>query len=328
MKKFKAYRVFNEDGKVSGRLVEATLDELDPGQVVIKAAWSSVNYKDALAATGAGKIMKRMPLIGGIDVSGHVLHSEDPRYKEGDAVLVTGYDLGVDHDGGYAEIVRVPGDWVVPLPQGLSLEDAMTIGTAGFTAGLSVLRMEQNGLRPANGPVIVLGASGGVGSVAVDCLAALGYEVVAVTGKDSEHEYLRHLGAKQVLSRQALEMGKRPLEKSLWAGAVDPVGGEMLAWLTRTMKNHGVIASCGLTGGIDLNTTVLPFILRGVCLLGIDSVFCQREHREEVWRRMSTDMRPRHLREMTRVVTLEQLDEVFASLIKGGVKGRTVVKLD
>lgn len=327
MEKFKAYRLLEENGQVSGRLVELGLDDLDPGEVLIRNSHSSVNYKDALAATGTGRIVRRFPLIGGIDVAGSVAASSDARFREGDAVLVTGYGMGVEHDGGYAEYSRVPGDWVVPLPQGLSAYDAMAIGTAGFTAALAIMRMEQNGLRPTNGPVAVTGASGGVGSVAVDLLAGLGYEVTAISGKDDQHEYLRHLGATQVLSRHTLEMGKKPLEKAIWAGAVDPVGGEMLAWLTRTMKPHGSIANCGLTGGTELYTTVMPFILRGVNLLGIDSVQCPMEVRRRTWQRLAGNMRPRHLKEMTRTIGFEQLPETFDALLKGRIKGRVVVKI-
>jgi len=327
MKLFKAYRIYNDAGRIHGRFEDTTLDELDPGEVVIRGQYSDVNYKDALAATGAGKILKRFPLIGGVDVAGKVASSSDARYQEGDAVLVTGYDLGVGHDGGYAAYTRVPADWVVPLPAGLSAFEAMAIGTAGFTAALAVERMEANGLTPQSGPVVVCGASGGVGSVAVDILAGRGYEVTAITGKDAEHVYLRALGAKEVLSRHTLEMGTKPLEKSLWAGAVDPVGGTTLAWLTRTMKQHGVIASCGLTGGIEFATTVMPFILRGVSLLGIDSVQCPMELRRKVWARLASDLRPRHLDAITNTVAFEQLPEVFEALLKGAMKGRTVVNI-
>jgi acrylyl-CoA reductase (NADPH) len=324
---FKAFRIFNDDGKIQGRVVDATLNELGVGDVVIKAAYSSVNYKDALAATGAGKIVRRFPLIGGVDVAGTVVSSSEPRVREGDAVLVTGHDLGVAHDGGYSAYVRVPSDWVVPIPGGLTPLDAMTLGTAGFTAALSIIRLEQNGLRSGTGPVIVTGATGGVGSVAVACLAALGYKVTAVTGKDHEHEYLRSLGAAEVLSRSTLEMGKRPLEKTTWAGAVDPVGGEMLAWLTRTMMYGGSIACSGLTGGVDLHTTVLPFILRGVNLLGIDSVMCPAPLRAEVWRRLASDMKPVTLNAIATLIDFDGLPAAFEALLKGEARGRTVVRV-
>ena len=324
---FKAFKVFDEDGKTTGRVVDTTLDELSAGDVVIKAAYSSVNYKDALAGTGAGKIIRRFPLISGIDVSGTVASSTDARFREGDEVLVTGYDLGVTHDGGFSQFVRVPADWVVPVPSGLSLLDVMAIGTAGFTAALSVVEMELNGLTPAGGPVIVTGATGGVGSLAVLFLAARGYRVTALTGKDGEHEYLRSLGATDVVSRNGLEMGTRPLEKTLWAGAVDSVGGNILAWLTRTMIYGGCIASSGLTGGTDLHTTVLPFILRAVKLLGIDSAMCPSSRRQDVWRRVAADLKPSGLHLIAREIGLDQLPAAFATLLKGGARGRFVVRL-
>jgi NADPH2:quinone reductase len=327
---FSAFRVFEQGGKIQGRVVQATVDELSAGDVahvLIRAAYSSVNYKDALAATGAGRILRRLPLIAGIDVSGIVESSSDPRFTKGQPVLVTGFDLGVASDGGYAEYVRVPADWVVAIPDGLTAFEVMAIGTAGFTAALSILEMERNGLRPANGPVIVTGATGGVGSVAVEVLAGLGYQISALTGKDDQHAYLRSLGAKDVLSRNGLQMGTRPLEKSMWAGAVDPVGGETLAWLTRTMMYGGSIASSGLTGGTEVHTTVLPFILRGVKLLGIDSVMCPMGPRLEIWRRLATDMKPGNLRTIAREVRLSDLPAVFPELLKGTARGRTVVKL-
>jgi NADPH2:quinone reductase len=324
---FDAFKVFDDTGTISGRIVRLSLDELSEGAVVIKAAFSSVNYKDALAATGTGKIMRRFPLVGGIDVAGTVESSADSRFKAGDPVLVTGYDLGVAHDGGFAAYVRVPAEWVVPLPDGLSLFEAMAIGTAGFTAALSIVEMERNGLAPSSGPVIVTGATGGVGSIAIQALAARGYSVTALTGKAHEAGYLRILGAKDVLIRGSLEMGTRPLEKSMWAGAVDPVGGDVLAWLTRTMMYGGCIASSGLTGGTELKTTVLPFILRGVKLLGIDSVMCPAAPRLEVWRRLAADLRPAHLATTTRTLSLGELPDAFATLLGGQARGRFVVDL-
>ncbi|MDE1990283.1 MAG: oxidoreductase [Betaproteobacteria bacterium] len=324
---FKAYRVDTADGRVSGKIVALELSDLPPGDVLIRAEYSSVNYKDALAATGMGKIMRHMPLTGGIDVAGTVEASTDGRFKAGDPVLVTGYDLGVAHDGGYARYVRVPADWVVPRPAGLDAREAMALGTAGFTAALSVVRLEQNGLKPENGPVVVTGATGGVGSLALEFLAGLGYAVTAVTGKADRADYLRGLGARDVLLRGDIDFGTRPLEKALWAGAVDPVGGAMLAWLTRTLQPHGSIASSGLTGGIELHTTVMPFILRGINLLGIDSVTCPMPLRLEVWRRLATDLRPRHWADIVHEITLEGLDAVFGRLMKGEGLGRTVVRL-
>ncbi|HLL40419.1 MAG TPA: oxidoreductase [Rubrobacteraceae bacterium] len=326
METFKAYRVFN-DGRIRGELTEISLNDLDRGEVLLRASFSSVNYKDALAATGAGKIMRRFPMTGGIDVSGEVAASTDPRFREGDRVLVTGYGMSEDHDGGYSQWVRVPADWVVPLPSGLSLWEAMGIGTAGLTAALSVHRMEANGLRPENGPVVVTGATGGVGSLAVDVLAGMGYEVTAVTGKDEEHDFLRRLGAKSVLSRHDLRMGERPLEKALWAGAVDPVGGELLSWLTRTTLQHGSIASCGLAGGTGLNTSVMPFILRSVNLLGINTGYFSMDLRRELWERLAGDMRPRYLEEISQTIDMEQLPDIFGQFLQGSSKGRIVVRI-
>ena len=324
---FNAFRVFDDSGIISGRIVQMAFDELSEGSVVIKAAYSSVNYKDALAATGSGKIMRRFPLVGGIDVAGTVESSADARFTPGQVVLVTGFDLGVAHDGGYAAFVRVPADWVVPVPQGLSAFDVMAIGTAGFTAALSVVEMERNGLTPSSGPVIVTGATGGVGSIAVQCLAACGYQVTALTGKPQEESYLRSLGAQQILARESVSMGTRPLEKATWAGAVDPVGGETLAWLTRTMRPGGCIASSGLTGGSELHTTVMPFILRGVKLLGIDSVGCPMPTRVEVWRRLATDLKPAKLVEAAREIALDELPSAFEALLAGRARGRYVVRI-
>ena len=328
MSSFRAFRITNSGGKTGGSIVEATLDELAPGDVVIKAEYPSVNYKDALAATGTGKILRRFPLIGGIDVAGTVASSTDSRWREGDRVLVTGYDLGVSQDGGYAGYVRVPADWVVRIPDGLTSRDAMVLGTAGFTAGLAIVRLERNGLAPGQGTVAVTGATGGVGSVAIAALSRLGYDVTAITGKDDAHDYVRSLGARDVVSRTTLAMGTRPLETARWAGAVDAVGGDLLAWLTRTTNHWGGIASTGLTGGVELRTTVMPFILRGVALLGIDSALCPMEIRVEVWRRLATDMKPPHLASIGREIGLDGLPEAFETLINGNARGRFVVALD
>jgi acrylyl-CoA reductase (NADPH) len=327
MNSFRALRIFNDDGRIYSKVVEWTLDELSAGDVVIKAAYSSVNYKDALAATGAGKILKRFPLIGGIDVSGAVVSSSDARFAAGDDVLVTGYDLGVGQDGGFGGVVRVPADWVVRLPAGLALRDAMVYGTAGFTAALSVVRLERNGLRAGGGPVAVTGATGGVGSLAVGILSALGHEVTAITGKDDAHDYLRGLGAAHIQPRGALELGTRPLEKATWAGAVDAVGGDLLAWLVRTTVPWGGVASTGLTGGTNLSLTVMPFILRAVSLIGVDSVGCPAELRRETWQRLATDMRPRALASVAPSdIALDDLPAAFDTLLKGQARGRFVVK--
>jgi NADPH2:quinone reductase len=327
MSNFKAFRIRNADGKVSGSIVDATLDELTPGEVVIRAEYSSVNYKDALAATGTGKILKRFPLIGGIDVAGVVTSSTDRGFNEGDRVLVTGYDLGVAQDGGYATFVRVPAAWVVRIPDGLTAREAMILGTAGFTAGLAIVRLERNGLAPGQGPMAITGATGGVGSIAIAALARLGYEVTAISGKDDARDYLTSLGARDILSRTTLVMGTRPLETARWAGAIDAVGGGMLAWLTRTTNYWGGIASTGLTGGVELRTTVMPFILRGVSLIGIDSAMCPMPVRAEVWRRLATDMKPADFNAIAHEITLDGLPAAFDTLIAGKARGRFVVNL-
>lgn len=325
---FRAYRIFNEENKTVSRWADLTLNDLDPGEVVIRAAFSSVNYKDALAATGAGKVIRRFPCVGGIDVSGVVESSLDARFKPGDEVLVTGYDMGMAHDGGYAELVRVPADWVVRLPQGLSLHDAMALGTAGFTAALSIYRLQQNEVKPENGMVVVTGATGGVGSLAIGILKRLGYHVVAITGKDSEHEYLKSLGAQEVMPRSAMDLNStRPLEKAQWAAALDAVGGATLAWLTRTMQQNGVIASFGNAGGVELHTTVLPFILRGVRLIGIDSATTAMPLRQEIWRRLANEWRPPQLDMLAHTIAFEQLPQIFPKMLSGESRGRTVVKI-
>ncbi len=325
MERFNAFRIFDENGKPHGRIVEMTTDELDAGEVVIKTAYSSVNYKDALAGTGTGKVVRRFPCVGGIDVAGTVVSSSDARFKAGDEVICTSYDMGVSHDGGYAGYARLPADWLVPLPDGLTLFDAMALGTAGYTAALGVELLEHNGMKPDKGKVLVNGATGGVASLVIDMLAALGYSVTALSGKDAEHDYLKRIGAQEILSRHKLEMGTRPLEKTLWAAAFDSVGGEQLAWLTRTMQQGGLIASFGNAGGIEFKTTVLPFILRGVRLIGVDSAYTPMALRRKVWGRLAGDLKPRHLSDVTRTVKLEQLPQVFGEMLKAQTKGRIVV---
>ena len=327
--KFKAFKLTEADRKVHGEFVECTLDDLDPGDTVVRVAYSDVNYKDALAATGKGRILRRASCIGGIDFSGTVVSSGDARFAKGDAVLGVGFDLGVAHHGGYAEYARVPADWLVKLPQGMTLWDAMAFGTAGFTAGIAVVRMEHNGLRPANGPVIVNGATGGVGSIALSALAQLGYHVVALTGKAGEADWLHKLGAKEVKLRSEIDLTKiKPLDKAIWAGAVDNLGGDVLAWMASTMKVNGVIASIGLAASANLNTTVMPFILRGVSLLGINSTDSPSpELRREVWRRLATDLRPAALKEMVQTIPFDELPSVFERFINAQVRGRVVVDL-
>ena len=328
MENFQAYRIFNENNKIEGRIARLSLDDLAPGEVVFKNAYSSVNFKDALAATGTGgKVIRKYPLVGGIDAAGVVLSSTDARFKPGDEVICTSYDFGVAHDGGFSQVCRVPADWVVPLPKGLSLFEAMALGTAGYTAGLAVEFLELNGLSPASGKVVVNGATGGVASLAIDMLAAKGYAVTAITGKDNEHAFLKSLGAQEVLARSAIDTGGRPLEKPLWAAAFDSVGGDQLSWLTRTMQQGGLIASFGNAGGIELKTNVLPFILRGVRLIGVDSAATPMPLRRKVWQRLASDLKPRHLTEITTTVTLEDLGAYFTRMLKGGIRGRAVVRL-
>ena len=328
-KTFRALVVEKTEDAFIVEVRERSLDDLPEGDVTIRVCYSSVNYKDGLASIPNGRILTRYPMVPGIDLSGIVVDSKDPRFREGDEVLVTGYELGVSHEGGFSEMALVPGDWVVPLPAGLTLKEAMAIGTAGFTAAMSVHQLMEHGVTPEKGPVLVTGATGGVGSSAVAMLAQLGYHVAASTGKDSEHEYLRKLGAKEILHRDEVSAeSKRALEKERWAGAVDPVGGKTTAYLLRTTRYGGAIALSGLTGGADLATTVFPFILRGVNLLGIDSVYCPMELRKKLWERLGSDWKPQGLMaEIAREVTLDTLKETLAAILRGEVRGRTIVKL-
>jgi len=330
VEKFKAYKLTEVDRKIRAEFVECTLDELDAGELVVRVAYSDVNYKDALAATGKGRILMRPACIGGIDLAGTVVSSADGRFAKGDAVLAVGHLLGVKHHGGYAEYARIPADWAVKLPRGMTLWEAMAFGTAGYTAGLAVMRMEHNGLKPANGPVVVDGATGGVGSIALAALAKLGYAVTAMTGKESEAGWLKQLGAREILLRQGLDLTKiKPLDKATWAGAVDNLGGEVLAWMASTMMFNGTIASIGLAASPNLNTTVLPFILRGVSLLGVNSTDCPTpEEGRAVWQRLATDMRPPMLKEMARTVPFADLPTVFDDFINAKVTRRVVVDLN
>jgi NADPH2:quinone reductase len=328
MKAFKAFRIHESEGKIVAGFEQMAVDALTPGEVVIRVKYSSINYKDALAATGTGKILRRYPLNGGIDLAGTVEGSTDARYKPGEHVLVTGCGLSETFDGGYAEVARIAGDSVIPLPDGINLRDAMAIGTAGFTAALAIHRMEQNGQAPGKGAIVVTGASGGVGSIAIDLLSGRGYEAVAVSGKPEADDYLKAIGASRILRRQEIDLGKRPMEATQWGGGIDNVGGELLTWLTRTVDFWGNIASIGLAGSHKLETTVMPFILRGINLLGITSSNTPRELRLTVWKRLSTDLRPRHLdRIASRTVSFEELPGAFDDFLKGRVMGRTVVKI-
>lgn len=328
MTTFRAYRIDQQDKKIVADFCTMTIDELTVGDVVIKVSHSTINYKDALAATGAGRILRTFPLNGGIDLAGTVASSDDDRFKEGDAVLVNGCGLSETVDGGYAEYARVAGDAVVPLPEGIGAIEAMQIGTAGYTAALAIHRMEQNGQLPESGPVVVTGATGGVGGLAIDMLDGRGYEAVALTGKEDQGDYLRSIGARRVLLRSEIEPGSRPLEKSLWAGAIDNLGGDTLTWLTRTVGYGGNIASIGLAQSHELNTTVMPFILRAVNLLGINSVETPRDLRLQVWRRLGSDLRPRHLDNIARnIISFDELPAAFQDYIDGKVTGRTVVAI-
>lgn len=329
MKDFRAYRIDQEDGKIVAGFTTLNIDDLSAGDVVIRVSHSTINYKDALAATGAGKILRTFPLVGGIDLAGSVVSSEDDRWSEGDLVLVNGCGLSETCDGGYAEYARVAADSIVPVPDGMNASQVMQIGTAGYTAALAIHRMEQNGQSPEGGPVVVTGATGGVGSIAVDMLDGRGYEVVAVTGKSEQSEYLKSIGATEILIRDEIDLGKRPLEKARWGGAIDTLGGDYLTWLTRTVNYGGNIASIGLAASHELNTTVIPFILRAVCLLGINSVDTPRDLRLQVWDRIGgKDLRPRHLDIIgSRSIGFDELPDAFQAYIDGTVTGRTVVAI-
>jgi acrylyl-CoA reductase (NADPH) len=330
---FRALRIHetqvpDKPAQIDTRFERLELDALTPGEVVIDVEYSGINYKDALAATGAGKILRRYPLVGGIDLAGKVRSSEDPRFAAGDPVLVTGSGLSESFDGGYSEVARVKADSVIAMPKGLDAFRAMALGTAGFTAALAIHRMERNGQKPSQGPIVVTGASGGVGSIAVDMLAGRGYEVIAVTGKRESFAYLESLGAAKVVPRAEFDPGKRALEAARYAGAIDNVGGDILAGLTRQVDFWGSIASVGLTGGAEFKTTVMPFILRGINLLGINSSATRREERLDVWARIAGDCAPRHLdRIATRTIPFDELPAAFPAYLDGKVTGRTVVKI-
>ncbi|PZO09002.1 MAG: oxidoreductase [Lysobacteraceae bacterium] len=323
---FPGFRIHTDGGHRAG--IEAlALEQLSAGEVVVKAAYSSVNFKDALAGTGQGRILRKPSLVGGIDVAGHVVASSDPRFKEGDAVLCTGSGLSETRDGGYSQYVRLEADWTIALPTGLSLREAMVLGTAGFTAGLSLLRMEHNGQSPDQGPVVVTGATGGVGTLAIDILTRAGYEAHAISGKAGHADFLRGIGAREVFPRDTLDSAKRPLENARWAGAIDNVGDPALAALTRVIQPYGNIASCGLAGGPGLSTTVMPFIIRGVSLLGIASAGTARGQRDQVWERLAGPWKPAHLDAIcTRETSLQGLPEVFPAMMAGQSFGRTVVR--
>jgi acrylyl-CoA reductase (NADPH) len=326
---FPAFLATQRDGAVDRGPATLSAADLPDGEVTISVSWSSINYKDALATVPKGQVARISPLVPGVDLVGEVVASDDDAVAVGSQALVTGRDLGVAHHGGWAQYARVPADWVVSLPEGLSPRQAMALGTAGLTAGLSIHALEAHGLRPGDGPVLVLGASGGVGSTAVGGLANAGYEVWAASGKADQHDYLRGLGAHDILGREeTIATSERPLERQRWAAAVDPVGGAATAYALRTVRYGGAVAVSGLTAGTDLQTTVLPFILRAVSLLGIDSVAAGRELRSTVWSRLAGDLRPRGLDdEIAREVELEGIEPVLDALLAGQAVGRTVVRL-
>ncbi len=319
----------DKDNKVRATWVDRPGPELPPGDVLIKVAYSSLNYKDALSATGAPGVTKIYPHVPGIDAAGTVVACDSDEFKVNDRVLVTGYDLGTNSDGGYAEYIRVPSSWVVPLPENLSLRESMILGTAGFTAALGIELLQRNRVPADQGEILVTGASGGVGSLAVALLAGLGYEVTASTGKDDAHGYLEELGASKIIHRSELEdQSGRPLLKSRFAGAIDTVGGNTLATVIKTTNPHGSVAACGVVAGPEVNLTVFPFILRGVNLLGIDSAHWPLKERTETWQRLSKEWKPPTLESMSHTITPKQLDQHITTILAGKIRGRVVVDLN
>jgi putative YhdH/YhfP family quinone oxidoreductase len=330
MADFRCYLVEKGPGDVvRAGITRRPMEELPPGDVLIRVAYSSLNYKDALAATGRPGVARSFPHVPGIDAAGEVVESSSGACKPGDSVLVTGYELGAGRWGGWSEFVRVPADWVVPLPAGLSLEDAMRLGTAGFTAALSIDSLQRHDVTPSSGEVLVTGATGGVGCLAVAILAKLGYRVVASTGKEDRHDWLKRLGAARVVSRQDVDVrGGNPLLKGIWAGAVDTVGGNTLATVLRSMQVGGCVAACGLVGGASLETTVFPFILRGVTLCGVDTAWFRRERRIALWNRLAADWKIDRLADISTTVGLADVDEPVRRILAGEIVGRTVVRIN
>lgn len=325
---FSAFRIHKDDHGHRSGLESMQADDLSPGQVLIRAQWSSVNYKDALAGTGRGRILRRFPLVGGIDVAGVVVASTDPAWREGDAVLATGCGLSETRDGGYSQYVRLESSAVIAQPPGLTPREAMVLGTAGFTAALALLRMQDNRLTPGHGPLAVTGASGGVGSLAVDIFSRAGYAVHAVSGKPEQADWLRSIGASEVLPRDALA-DAAPLQSARFGGGLDNAGGPMLASLLAQTVGYGSVVSAGLAAEPSLEMTVMPFILRGVSLLGVSSASAPRALREQVWERLGSDWKPAHLEAIcTREIGLAELPPVFESMLSGGSRGRTVVRID
>lgn len=327
MATFKAIRIDKADKGTTAALTQFDEAELMEGDVTVRVEWSTLNYKDGLALTGKAPVVRRFPMIAGIDFAGTVEQSAHPQWKAGDKVVCTGWGMGETHLGAFAEKARVKGDWLVALPQGLSARDAMAIGTAGFTAMLSVLALEKHGLSPKSGPVVVTGAAGGVGSVATAVLSKLGYHVIASTGRASEADYLKEIGAAEVIDRNELSGAAKPIAKERWAGGVDSVGSTTLANLLSMTKYGGAIAACGLAAGMDLPSSVAPFILRGVCLLGIDSVMCPIEPRKAAWQRLASDLDRTKLSEITHEISLDEVPDWGAKILAGQVRGRIVVKI-
>lgn len=324
---FKAVRIDKAEKGTTAALTQFDEAELMDGDVTIRVEWSTLNYKDGLALTGKAPVVRRFPMIAGIDFAGTVEQSSHPAWKAGDKVVCNGWGMGETHLGSYAEKARVKGDWLVRLPDGMSARDAMAIGTAGYTAMLSVLALEKHGLRPADGPVVVTGAAGGVGSVAIAVLSKLGYQVIASTGRASEADYLRGLGASEIIDRNELSGPAKPLAKERWAGGVDSVGSTTLANLLSMTKYRGAIAACGLAAGMDLPSSVAPFILRGVCLLGIDSVMCPLELRKQAWTCLASDLDRAKLAEITHEINLDEVIAAGPRILGGQVRGRIVVKI-
>ncbi|KZD23116.1 acrylyl-CoA reductase (NADPH) [Tardiphaga robiniae] len=324
---FKAVRIDKADKGTTVALTQFDESELMDGDVTVRVEWSTVNYKDGLAVTGKAPVVRRFPMIAGIDFAGTVEVSSNPNWKPGDKVIGNGWGMGETHLGAYAEKTRVKGDWLVRLPDGMTTRDAMAVGTAGYTAMLSVLALEKHGLKPADGPIVVTGAAGGVGSVAIAVLSKLGYQVIASTGRTSEEGYLKGLGASEIIDRNELSGPAKPLAKERWAGGIDSVGSTTLANLLSMTKYRGAIAACGLAAGMDLPSSVAPFILRGVCLLGIDSVMCPIELRQQAWARLATDLDHTKLAEITQEISLDQVIDAGAKVLAGQVRGRIVVKI-
>lgn len=328
MTAFQAFRIHNDTNGYRGGIETLQADALSPGEVLVKVAYSSVNYKDALAGTGKGKILRQYPLNGGIDAAGVVVASSVPAFKEGDSVLCTGSGLSETRDGGYSQYIRLPSSWTIPLPQGLSLRESMILGTAGFTAALALLRMEDNRQSPALGPLAVSGASGGVGMLAVDIFTRAGYQVHAISGKSAHFDFLRSLGAVECIDRHQLAFSGKPMDSARFGGALDNVGGAMIAGLLPLIVPYGNVAICGNAGGVELDSTVMPFIIRGVSLLGVASAGTARDLRDQVWQHLASDWKPRHLdRIATQEVTLEQLPQVFERMLGGDSFGRTIVRV-